>query len=389
MMTNLNLKQYTLQDFNTIIWGGFTYDLKDSGVIELISSLADKVGAPSYIKTPVFPKREKQEKMDNNNGCGGSSISSSISNSSNKYDNKDGRQNVLATNSGTVCNNGNNNNIRRARNKPSQITDDDWNTIRTFQKTELRRVEGIEKRIDAIRSLLNKLTEATYNVVKNEIFDEVKEIIETNNVNKNDSTADEGAIATVSVVDEENITTIANSIFNTASSNIFYSSLYSKLFNELMSYHEVFKSVFEKSFSEFVGLFKKIDYVDPSVDYNKFCDNTKTNDKRRAMSTFIVNLMKEGVLHPDKVVDIIIELQEMISSYIKVANKTNELEELNENIFILVTNGKDVLSSHEEWERITSKIKFLSVLKVKMKEYPSVNNKLIFKNMDILEELNM
>jgi len=379
MMTNLNLKQYTLQDFNTIIWGGFTYDLKDSGVIELISSLADKVGAPSYIKTPVFPKREKQEKIDNNNGTCGGSISS------NKYDNKDGRQNILATNSGTVGNNANNSNIRRPRNKPSQITDDDWNTIRTFQKTELRRVEGIEKRIDAIRSLLNKLTEATYNVVKNEIFDEVKEIIENNN--ENDSTADEGAVTTGNVVDEENITKIANSIFNTASSNIFYSSLYSKLFNELMSYHEVFKSVFEKSFSEFVGLFKKIDYIDPSVDYNKFCDNTKTNDKRRAMSTFIVNLMKEGVLHPDKVVDIIIELQEMISSYIKVANKTNELEELNENIFILVTNGKDVLSSHDEWEGIISKIKFLSVLKVKMKEYPSVNNKLIFKNMDILEEL--
>jgi len=390
-MTNLNLKQYTLQDFNTIIWGGFTYDLKDSGVIELISSLADKVGAPSYIKTPVFPKREKQEKIDNNNGTGGSSSNSNSSGSGNKYDNKDGRQNVLATNSGTVYNNGNNNNsnIRRPRNKPSQITDDDWNTIRTFQKTELRRVEGIEKRIDAIRSLLNKLTEATYTVVKNEIFDEVKGIIENNNVNENDSNADEGSlvVATGTIVDEENITKIAISIFNTASSNIFYSSLYSKLFNELMSYHEVFKSVFEKSFSEFVGLFKKIDYVDPSVDYNKFCDNTKTNDKRRAMSTFIVNLMKEGVLHPDKVVDIIIELQEMISSYIKVANKTNELEELNENIFILVTNGKDVLSSHEEWERIISKIKFLSVLKVKMKEYPSVNNKLIFKNMDILEEL--
>lgn len=391
MMTNLNLKQYTLQDFNTIIWGGFTYDLKDSGVIELISSLADKVGAPSYIKTPVFPKREKQEKIDNNNGTGGSSSSSNSNSSGNKYDNKDGRQNVLATNSGTVYNNGNNNNsnIRRPRNKPSQITDDDWNTIRTFQKTELRRVEGIEKRIDAIRSLLNKLTEATYNVVKDEIFDEVKGIIENNNVNENDSNADEGSlvVATGTIVDEENITKIAISIFNTASSNIFYSSLYSKLFNELMSYHEVFKSVFEKSFSEFVGLFKKIDYVDPSVDYNKFCDNTKTNDKRRAMSTFIVNLMKEGVLHPDKVVDIIIELQEMISSYIKVANKTNELEELNENIFILVTNGKDVLSSHEEWEGIISKIKFLSVLKVKMKEYPSVNNKLIFKNMDILEEL--
>ena len=365
-------KQYTLQDFNTIIWGGFSSDLKDSGVIELISSLADKVGAPSYIKTPVFPKREKQEKMDNTN---------------NKFDNK---QNVLPTASSSAGNNNGNN--RRGRNNPSQITDEDWNMIRKFQKTELRKAEGIEKRIDTIRSLLNKLTETTYDVVKNEIFDEVKEIIDNaaspaSEGEEVDAThATDGTNAT-NVVDEENITKIANSIFNTASSNIFYSALYSKIFKELMSYHEVFKCVFEKSFSEFVGLFKKIDYIDPSVDYNKFCENTKTNDKRRAMSTFIVNLMAEGVLHPDKVVEIIMELQEIISSYIKLANKTNELEELNENIFILVTNGKDVLSSHEEWERIVSRIKFLSVLKVKMKEYPSVNNKLIFKNMDILEEL--
>jgi hypothetical protein len=361
-------KQYTLQDFNTIIWGGFSSDLKDSGVIELISSLADKVGAPSYIKTPVFPKREKQEKMDNN-----------------KFDNK---QNVLPTASSSAGNN-NGNNVRRGRNTPSQITDDDWNMIRKFQKTELRKAEGIEKRIDTIRSLLNKLTETTYDVVKNEIFDEVKEIIDnaaSPSSEGEEVDATDGTNAT-NVVDEENITKIANSIFNTASSNIFYSALYSKIFKELMNYHEVFKCVFEKSFSEFVGLFKKIDYIDPSVDYNKFCENTKTNDKRRAMSTFIINLMAEGVLHPDKVVEIIMELQEIISSYIKLANKTNELEELNENIFILVTNGKDVLSSHEEWERIVSRIKFLSVLKVKMKEYPSVNNKLIFKNMDILEEL--
>ena len=357
-------KQYTLQDFNTIIWGGFSSDLKDSGVIELISSLADKVGAPSYIKTPIFPKREKQEKMETN-----------------KFDAK--QNNLAAASSSNVGGN----NIRRARNKPSQITDDDWNMIRTFQKTELRKAEGIEKRIDTIRSLLNKLTEATYDVVKNEIFDEVKEIIDNASASAIEGEEVDNETNATNVIDDENITKIANSIFNTASSNIFYSALYSKLFKELMSYHEVFKSVFEKSFSEFVGLFKKIDYVDPSVDYNKFCENTKTNDKRRAMSTFIVNLMTEGVLDADKVVDIIMELQEMISSYIKLANKTNELEELNENIFILVTNGKGVLSSHEEWERIVSKIEFLSVLKTKMKEYPSVNNKLIFKNMDILEEL--
>ena len=147
--------------------------------------------------------------------------------------------------------------------------------------------------------------------------------------------------------------------------------------------------MFEKSYSEFVGLFKKVEYVDPGVDYNKFCEVTKVNDKRKAMSMFIINLVKESMLSVDSVVDIIVELQQMVNSYIKQVNKMNELEELNENIFIMLTNGKNVLSSHEKWEHIVSNIKFLSVLKAKMKEYPSVNNKLIFKNMDILEELEL
>ena len=352
--TNTISRQYALQDFNDIISAGFSYDFKDSNVIELISSLANKVGAPTYIKTPVFPKRDKLI----TSGAGTTGLPGSAPNSSHSS------QDFSAVN-------------RRPRNnKPSQITDDDWNTIRTFQKTEMKKTEGIEKRIDTIRSLLNKLTDSTYNAVEAEILVEVKDIVHS----------DDGGI------DEENITNItkiANSIFNTASTNTFYSALYSKLFKQLVNCHEIFSKVFEKSFSEFVGCFKKVEYVDPSVDYNKFCENTKLNDKRKAMSMFIINLMKETMLDSDSVVDIITELQEMVNSYIKLSNKTNELEELNENIFILVTNGKDILSKHEKWESIVSKIKFLSILKVKMKEYPSVNNKLIFKNMDILEELDL
>jgi hypothetical protein len=350
------LKQYTLQDFNDILLGGFSYDLKDSNVIELISSLSNKVGAPTYIKTPVFPIREKPNNVVGVGMDSSNSNSNSASNVSHDY-----------SSSSTLPPN------RRPRNKPSQISDEDWTLIRTFQKTEMKKTEGIEKRIDTIRSLLNKLTDATYSVVESEILSEVNKIIQG-----------EGA-----VIDEENIYKIAHSIFNTASSNMFYSSLYAKLFKQLVQCHDIFTKVFEKSYSEFVGLFKKVEYVDPNIDYNKFCEFTKMNDKRKAMSMFIINLMKESMLEMDSVVDIIRELQEIVSSYIRQANKTNELEELNENIFILVTNGKDVLSSHEKWESIVSNIKYLSILKVKMKEYPSVNNKLIFKNMDILEELGL
>lgn len=349
------VKQYTIQDFNDILSGGFSYDLKDSNVIELISSLANKVGAPTYIKTPVFPKREKTT------GVAGEQTESQETSS------------LPSSSSSSLSN-------RRPRNKPSQISDEDWTLIRTFQKTEIKKTEGIEKRIDTIRSLLNKLTDATYGVIEPEILSEVNKIIRGE-----DNQVDNSIVA----IEEENINKIAHSIFNTASSNMFYSALYAKLFKQLLQCHDIFTKVFEKSYSEFVGLFKKVEYVDPNVDYNKFCEITKMNDKRRAMSMFIINLMKEDMLESDGVVEIITELQEMVNSYIKQANKANELEELNENIFILLTNGKNVLSSHEKWESIVSHIKFLSILKVKMKEYPSVNNKLIFKNMDILEELGM
>lgn len=345
------VKQYTIQDFNDILAGGFSYDLKDSNVIELISSLANKVGAPTYIKTPVFPKREKTTEQLELQETSLSS-SSSLSN-------------------------------RRPRNKPSQISDEDWTMIRTFQKTEMKKTEGIEKRIDTIRSLLNKLTDATYGVIEPEILSEVNKII------RGEEDEVVGDNNTVAAIEEENINKIAHSIFNTASSNMFYSALYAKLFKQLVQCHDIFTKVFEKSYSEFVGMFKKVEYVDPNVDYNKFCEVTKMNDKRRAMSMFIINLMKEDMLEPDGVVEIIVELQEIVNSYIKQANKANELEELNENIFILLTNGKNVLSAHEKWESIISQIKFLSILKMKMKEYPRVNNKLIFKNMDILEELGI
>ena len=348
-------KQYTIQDFNDILSGGFSYDLKDINVIELVSSLSNKVGAPTYIKTPIFPKREKPNVVGTDQSTSNASQENSASSS------------------------------RRPRNKPSQISDEDWTLIRTFQKTEMKKTEGIEKRIDAIRSLLNKLTDATYGVIEPEILSEVNKIIRGEEDEEVDGNNNGGTL----VIEEENISKIAHSIFNTASSNMFYSALYAKLFKQLVQCHEIFTKVFEKSYSEFVGLFKRVEYVDPNVDYNKFCEVTKMNDKRKAMSMFIINLMKEGMLEADSVVEIIVELQEMVNSYIKQSNKMNELEELNENLFILLTNGKNVLSSHEKWESIVSRIKFLSILKVKMKEYPSVNNKLIFKNMDILEELGL
>jgi len=49
---------YTLQDFNTIIFNGFNFTLGED-IIQKINELATQVGSPTYIKTPVFQKKDR------------------------------------------------------------------------------------------------------------------------------------------------------------------------------------------------------------------------------------------------------------------------------------------------------------------------------------------
>ena len=88
---------------------------------------------------------------------------------------------------------------------------------------------------------------------------------------------------------------------------------------------------------------------------------------------------------------IIKQLQELITSYTRKAEKSNEIEELTENLFIIVTKCKNYLGkddTKDSWDNIVKNLEFTSMLKPKMKEYPSITNKTIFKHMDILEEIS-
>lgn len=55
-MTTDSLK-YTLDDFNTMIFNGFNYELPND-VLNTISEIALEVGSPNYVKTPVFKKKK-------------------------------------------------------------------------------------------------------------------------------------------------------------------------------------------------------------------------------------------------------------------------------------------------------------------------------------------
>jgi hypothetical protein len=324
--------QYSLTDFERIICNGFDYTVPPS-IVALVSKLADQVGEPTYIKTPIFPKSKTSSAATMLVGSGSGSGSGSDKRGS-------------------------------SRRADQQITDDDWETIRAFQATEVARTQGIETHINNVRASLNRLTTDNYVNTRDAILKEISGLIEDN-------------------VGEESLLKIGNSIFNTASSNQFYSELYARLFNDLLRDYSMFKTIFDKNLNEFLGLFCSIVYCDPKKDYDKFCEMNKINDRRKAMSLFIVNLMKQGIVSPDQVMELVLDLQKMLRDYLKTPGKTNELDEISENLYIIIKNSHTHLAVLEEWVNVLNSATYVSLLKVK--SHPSITNKTIFKHIDILE----
>tara|TARA_Y100000389_G_scaffold202360_1_gene247401 strand:+ start:61 stop:1050 length:990 start_codon:yes stop_codon:yes gene_type:complete len=319
------ITRYHLSEFNDIIYEGFSYELSQE-VLTMIQSLADKVGAPEYVKTPQFSKREKPG-----------------------YPNK-------------------------RKHKNQEIADEDWEAIRVFQTTQLKKKEGLDASLDTIRKYLNKITDKTYDSLSNSIFEELSVILEVNE-------------PTEDILLELN--KIGEAIFNIASSNLFYSELYARLYNDLMNKYPLMESLFKDNFIKFGDVFKTIEYCSPDVDYDKFCEINKTNEKRRALSAFYVNLMKLNVVEYSSIIEIIQNLQSYMMKLINTENNKPIVDELSEVLYILVTKSANFINEEveaEEWENILDNIRVISLMKVS--DRPSLTNKSIFKHMDILDEFN-
>ena len=324
--------KYTIDDFKQIMYNGFTYNLTPS-TLQIIQTIADQVGSPEYVRTPQFPKRNH---------------------STDGYNHKP-----------------RNNQKRIKSRRDERINDEDWETIRTFQATERVKKEGIEAVIDNIRKYLNKITDKTYSSLKDSMIQDLRKII------SNSDKIDEDLML--------ELNKIGNAIFGIASSNKFYSELYAKLYKELMEEFNFMETILRTNFNDFSSLFKKIEFCNPNDDYDKFCENNKTNEKRRAISHFYVNLMKYNLIDKDDIINIIMELQIDVDRLIDEENQKSVVEELSEIMYILVTNSVTILGTHSMWNEIITNITHISNMKVKMK--PSISSKTIFKYMDIMDVL--
>lgn len=249
--------------------------------------------------------------------------------------------------------------------------DENWKSVRhaPIAATVIVKKEGIYASIDAVRKYLNKMTDKTYDATKQNIIDELKKIV-----------------GYASEVDDELLTElnkVGNAIFAIASGNSFYSEMYAKLYKDLMDTFPFMKIIFQKNFDEFNLVFKTVEYVDPEADYDKFCDINKINEKRRALSLFYVNLMKNDVIEKDKVVEIIMDLQRYMNELMIEKDNKSVVEELSEVVYIMVTKGHSFLKQHSKWGEIKKEL--VAVSKLKVKDRASLSNKTVFKYMDMID----
>ena len=244
--------------------------------------------------------------------------------------------------------------------------DEKWETISAIKPNIMKISKaGFEKQLSDLRSALNKLSTKTYDTLKLKIIEQVKEIM------------DEAMV--------ENVQKIVEFIFETAISNKFYSELYSQLYKELIDIFPIFKDVIEPFLKQYTESIHMICVVDQNEDYNGFCENNKKNEKRKATTVFMANLLKNQVINEPVVIDMIMSMQELSEKYIEEENRKPEVEEITENLFLFITATPASLKTADLWQtKIEPDIRKFAAYKSKDKT--SLSNRVVFKYMDIVEK---
>jgi hypothetical protein len=252
------------------------------------------------------------------------------------------------------------------RNKTDSVPQnaEDWELMRSFKTTKMEVKTGVEKTINDIRIHLNKMSAGNYVKQRDTIITEIRNYVECENAN------------------HEHIDKIASAIFDIASGNKFFSELYAELYRELVLHFSVFADILQRFVQKFNETIDNIEYVDSDADYDGFCRVTKNNDKRKATTTFIVNVMKKGLVSHQSVLDIVCVFMDRIIQYVSEPNSIHQMEEVCENIFLFISMCSKEFKTNLKWrEYIVPSILHIT----QNPKQSNMSNRVLFKFMDMVE----
>jgi hypothetical protein len=213
-----------------------------------------------------------------------------------------------------------------------------------------------QSEISKVINLLNKVTEKTYEKLKKEIVEIVR-----------------------SVEKKEDLDKISHTIFNIASSNLFYSVLFSNLYCELVTVNKIFYDIYQEHYEIFFADLSRLTYVDPNLDYDRYCDYVKEIDRLDSNLTFFIQLMKKNIGNMDQVADLCMLIETKIIGLLEEEGK-DLCEKMLSSVAIILRETADFLAFHKNLETIHTL--FLTI-----QRHPSITSKMKYKCMDMEEYL--
>jgi hypothetical protein len=239
-----------------------------------------------------------------------------------------------------------------------------WDKQIQFKTTEIVKKEGIDKLFTDIKGALNKLSIKNYETIEQSLFDYI------DNVYQHPDFDNEPVVAK-----------IASLIFDFACINKTHSELYAKLYRKLTDNRPEFSAPVYVLKATYVTSFDNIVYVDPDADYNRFCEITKENDRRKSISVFLVNLMNNKLISTDDVVDILTTIIQRVVDATNVEGQMHYVEELIEVLNVYVKAAFGYLREHSGWNNVSTHIYQYATYKAK--EHAGLSSRIIFKYMDM------
>lgn len=237
----------------------------------------------------------------------------------------------------------------------------------------MKKNSNYEVQLSKIVSNINKISTNTYD----KLSESIKNIILEIKVDMSDT----------------DFIKIGEYIFDTASSNMYFTELYATLYKDLMQEFEIFSNIINTGLDKYLVLFDKIDtVVDANKQYDEYCNVVVENEKRHSMGKFIACMVSNGTIDADVVLNIIGTLIDKFKVIIDTPNAQDVCEEIGENIKIIVTHSHAALGNCttndkvSTWTNITKTLYELS--KYNTSDHKSFTKKSLFKFYDIVDILN-
>ena len=329
-------RYYNLIDIENIIFNGIYYNLEEN-VIQCIKKLEKELGIVEEVKKIDYIPRQV---INNQN---------------------DKRRNPL------------NNHNKKNDKKVKDVSNEDWNLFKTFKATQIECKEGSDKIIENIRVLINKISTKNYQQQFELIQKEIHEFnVQIDGLDK----------------EEEEKIKLVKMIFDIISSNKFFSDMYANLYIDLLPGFDAFNTLLKLYIQQLKLSIENIIYINSDDDYDKYCDYVKLNDNRKAYTQFIINLCKKGAINVEQLLDILYYFINKTLEYIDMDNKTNEVEEITENVYIIISSSQSIIHKEPIWiETILPKV--ISISQKKKNDHKSLSNRAIYKYMDIIDSIDI